>query len=114
MTVDPSVLEGLTARLGEKGAAFRASLIETWREEATSRLAGLDEAVDTDDRDAVMVVAHTLKSSSAALGAQALAATCDAIEHGLRAGEDRDLAADATAMREGAAAADADFSRLWG
>ncbi|MCU1603215.1 MAG: domain S-box [Frankiales bacterium] len=114
MTVDPSVLDGLTARLGDKAAGFRASLIRTWRDECTSRLRGLDDAVASGDRDAVMVVAHTLRSSAAALGASVLAATCEDVESALRAGEARDLAADAAALKADTAAADAEFTRLWG
>lgn len=114
MTVDPSVLDDLTARLGERGAAFRTSLVQTWREESASRTLDLDAAVAAGDRSGVSVVAHTLRSSSAALGAHELAATCEAIENGLRAGEDRDLAADAAAIKAGVAATAEELTRLWG
>jgi signal transduction histidine kinase/CheY-like chemotaxis protein len=112
--VDPSVLEALTSRLGDRGPAFRTSLVQTWRDEATGRLAELDAAVPAGDLDAVARVAHTLKSSSAALGAMPLSAVCEEVELGLRAGNARDLAADATALREAVAAADAAFTALWG
>jgi signal transduction histidine kinase/CheY-like chemotaxis protein/HPt (histidine-containing phosphotransfer) domain-containing protein len=112
--VDRSVLEALTSRLGDRGEAFRTSLVQTWRDETAGRLAELDAAVRAQDADAVARVAHTLRSSSAALGAMPLSFLCEEVELGLRAGDERDLAADAAALRAGAAAADAAFTVLWG
>lgn len=51
---------------------------------------------DNDARDPGLVagIAHTLKSSSASVGALALAASCADVEHRLRAGAADDLHAD--------------------
>jgi HPt (histidine-containing phosphotransfer) domain-containing protein len=111
--VDPSVLEALSARLGDRGPAFRSSLVRTWRDETTVRLADLDAAVAAGDADGVSRVAHTLKSSSGALGATGLSALCAQIEVSLRAGESRDLAADAAALRTAVSAASTAFTTRW-
>ena len=111
--VDPSVLDGLTERLGDRGPAFRTSLVQTWRDETRARLADLDAAVAAGDRDGVARVTHTLKSSSGALGAQPLSELCESIELSLRAGEQRDLAADAAQVHAAVTAADAAFAALW-
>ena len=111
--VDASVLESLTARLGDRGPAFRVNLIQTWRDETSARLSDLDAAVSAGDADGVTRVAHTLKSSSSALGAQPLSALCTEVELALRAGQPRDLAADAAAIRAAVQDADAAFTTLW-
>ena len=111
--VDPSVLDALTGRLGDRGPEFRDRLVQTWREEVGPRLTELDAAAASGNRDGVMRVAHTLKSSSSALGARPLSVLCEEIELGLRAGQDRDLAADAAALHASVRDADAAFSALW-
>jgi HPt (histidine-containing phosphotransfer) domain-containing protein len=113
VSVDPAVLESLVARLGDRGPAFRTSLVRTWRDETAARLVELDTAVAAGDGDRVSRVAHTLRSSSGALGALALSALCGLIEASLRAGEPRDLAADAAALHAAVSAADAAFTTLW-
>jgi CheY-like chemotaxis protein len=111
--VDASVLESLTERLGDRGPAFRASLVQTWRDESAARLVELEEAVAGGDADGVARVAHTVKSSSAALGAMQLSALCEEVELSLRAGESRDLAADGAALTAAVAAAGEAFTALW-
>jgi HPt (histidine-containing phosphotransfer) domain-containing protein len=91
--VDPAVLESLVARLGERGPAFRTSLLRTWRDETAARLVDLDAAAAAGDADGVSRVAHPLTSSSAALGATELSAVCAQIEVSLRGGASGDLAA---------------------
>lgn len=111
--VDRAVLDALTDRLGERGPAFRSSILSTWRDEVAGRLRELDEAVAAGDRSAVARVAHTLKSGAAALGARHLAALSEQVELGLRGREERDLTADSAALHACVAAADAAFTRLW-
>ena len=50
--------------------------------------AGIEAAVATDDRDELRRLAHTLKSTSAAMGASALAAECARIEQECATGDD--------------------------
>jgi HPt (histidine-containing phosphotransfer) domain-containing protein len=112
--VDASVLDSLTGRLGERGPDFRTSLIATWHEEASSRLADLDAAVRDGDADGVARVAHTLKSGSASLGAVPLARVCDEIETRLRGPKPSgDLAEDAARIHEGVARTSSAFGTLW-
>ncbi|MGZ6827970.1 MAG: response regulator, partial [Mycobacteriales bacterium] len=111
--VDPAVLEALTGRLGDRAAAFRTSLVQTWRTEADGRLAELDAAVAAGDAEGVARVAHTLKSGSASLGAGPLAAACEEVEERLRAGRASDLAADGRLLHEHVARAAEAFARLW-
>ena len=111
--VDPAVLVALTERLGDRAEGFRQVLIRTFEEESAVRLAELDAAVAAEDRDGVSRVAHTLKSSSAALGALVLAAWCEEVEGGLRAGAPRDLSADASRIRHLLGEAQAELHRLW-
>jgi HPt (histidine-containing phosphotransfer) domain-containing protein len=111
--VDPSRLDALTARLGDRGPTFRVSLVQTWRDEAACRLAELDAAAQAGDAEGVGRGAHTLKSGSAALGAGPLAALCERVESSVRAGEERDLHADASCIRHAVEAASEAFRRLW-
>ena len=74
--VDPAVLTALVDRLGPRAAEFRATLIDTWAQEATGRAADLETARSAGDVEAVARIAHTLKSGSASLGALRLAEAC--------------------------------------
>jgi signal transduction histidine kinase/DNA-binding response OmpR family regulator len=111
--VDPTVLQELTARLGDKGPAFLTSLVQTWRDEVASRLADLDAAVAAGDPEGIARVAHTLKSGSASLGAGPLAATCEQVEERLRGPGPHDLEAASAALHDGVARASAAFTQLW-
>jgi HPt (histidine-containing phosphotransfer) domain-containing protein len=105
--VDPSILRALTDRLGERGAEFRDSLIDTWANEVERRLAELDQAAATGDRDGVARAAHAMKSSCAALGALAMSRSCLELERAVRAGAQVDLTAAAAQVR-----AEADRARI--
>jgi HPt (histidine-containing phosphotransfer) domain-containing protein len=110
-SVDPTVLGELTARLGDRAPAFLAGLVETFQAESAQRLGELDAAAAAGNATAAARVAHTMKSSSAVVGARALAALCTQIELDLRQGLVRDLAADAAAVRALSDRAGADLAR---
>jgi len=93
--VDPAVLTALVNRLGPRAAEFRATLIDTWAQEATGRAADLETARSAGDVEAVARIAHTLKSGSASLGALRLAEACEQVETELRGGGEHDLEAGA-------------------
>jgi hypothetical protein len=81
--LDPDGRHGVVVRVLE---AFETSL---------GRLLGqLREEPDAGDAAVVAGIAHTLKSSSASVGALALSARCAEIERRLREGADGDLQAD--------------------
>jgi HPt (histidine-containing phosphotransfer) domain-containing protein len=85
--LDPDGRHGVLARVL---AAYEASLGRA--------LGQLQAARDAGDARAVAELAHKLKSSSASVGALALASSCAEIERRLRSGEAGDLRADVARM----------------
>jgi HPt (histidine-containing phosphotransfer) domain-containing protein len=83
--LDPQVLAELRAATGDDEEFIR-DLVATYVDEAPANLAALTAAVAGGDVDAVVRPAHTLKSSSASLGAMRLSAICREIEEAGRAG----------------------------
>jgi histidine phosphotransfer protein HptB len=81
--LDPDGRHGVVARVL---ATFESSLLR--------QLAQLDEARERGDADEIGRVAHTLKSSSASIGALALSAVCAEVEQAVRAGETAELVKD--------------------
>ncbi len=111
--VDPTVLVALTERLGDRAEDFRRTLVTTFRDEAAGRVSEMDQAVLAGDVDGVTRTAHTLKSSSAALGAMRLSAFCTELEADLRAGVERDLASSARELHGLLGRAEARLTELW-
>jgi signal transduction histidine kinase/CheY-like chemotaxis protein len=81
--VDHHVLGALTARLGARGEAVRARLVETWRTENSGRMDELETACAADDVLTVKRVLHAVRGSSGSLGALRLAQACLAWEERL-------------------------------
>ena len=94
--IAPEVLQRLVAPLGEAGQAFLAQLIATYRQDSPHLVAAITAAIAAGDGAQLTQAAHTLKSSSAALGAVALAETCQALE---RLGHHGDWAAEAASLK---------------
>jgi signal transduction histidine kinase/CheY-like chemotaxis protein/HPt (histidine-containing phosphotransfer) domain-containing protein len=103
--VDPSVLQGLTGRLGDRAGAVVGRLVDTWEAETATRLAALDEAVAAGDAEAAARTAHAVRGGSAALGALRVAEVCAAAEQALKDGRPVDLAAFRDELRTAVAAA---------
>lgn len=100
--LDKSVLGELRESVGDDDA-FIADLVATYLAESADHLAAMDEAAAAGDPAAIVRPAHTLKSSSAALGALRLAAIARDIEVAGRATDAADLparVADARAARD--------------
>ncbi len=96
MLSTPAVLDdGALARLRELDPSGASRLMERVLKaflSSTDRLRiQADAARATDDRPALRLVAHTLKSSSASIGATRLAAVCAQIEATLRDASGADL-----------------------
>ena len=72
--------------VGEFGADFLVELIGDYLDDAAARLARMQQAVAASDAKALMLEAHTLKSSSANLGALGLSAIAKRLEEMARAG----------------------------
>ena len=80
--VDLAVLEEFRAMMGE----VASELIGLFLEDTPRLLADLRETVAHGDAEGLQRAAHTLKSSSASLGAMGLSALCQELEVMRRAG----------------------------
>jgi PAS domain S-box-containing protein len=83
--VDPAVLEQLRATMGEDPEAF-VDVIGAYLEDSPKLLAAMREAAALGERDGFTRAAHTLKSSSATIGAGHLSSLCAQLESVGRAG----------------------------
>ncbi|MXN75284.1 response regulator [Burkholderia sp. 4701] len=102
--IDRKALDALRAlqRPGRPDVLTR--IIDQFDLDAPRLIAGMHAAVAAGDADALKLASHTLKSSSANVGAQVLSARCREIEQLARA-------ADVAAAAALVAGADADFAR---
>jgi len=112
--VDHDVLGRLTGRLGERGAAVRARLVDSWRQETATRLEELAGAADREDVEVFLRLLHTIKGGSAAMGAGRLADVCADLEQRTRDGVPVDLPASVRAVRAEVDAASASFGDVGG
>ena len=103
--LDESVLRELEESTGDD-PAFVRDLIETYLADVPLQLEGIEGAIAADDSDALIRPAHTLKSSSATLGAMRLADISRTLEMTGRSGT-----LDAT-TRENANVARAEWSNV--
>jgi two-component system, sensor histidine kinase and response regulator len=83
--VDERVLAELMASTGDD-IAFVRELVETYLADTPTQLEAMTAAVDADDADALVRPAHTLKSSSATVGAMRLSAVARELEMAGRSG----------------------------
>lgn len=67
--LDPKVLQEFRTAAGENASAFLAELIDCYLEETPKQLQAMKAAASQGDANALRSETHTLKSSSAALGA---------------------------------------------
>ena len=98
--LDTVVLDELAASVGgDRG--FVADLIQTYLADSSGQVDAVEAAVPAGDAEALVRPAHTLKSSSATLGAKQLSALARRLEMTGRSGSlDDDARADATLLRE--------------
>lgn len=78
-TLDEAVLDELRASV-QGDRAFVVELIEAYLADGAAHIEAIGTAVDADDADALVRPAHTLKSSSATLGARRIGATARELE----------------------------------
>ena len=95
---DEAVIDELRVATGDD-EAFLLDLVETYLSEGEGHLGGMAAAVEAADPAAIVRPAHTLKSSSASIGAMRLSAICRAIEEAGRAGRADGLARDVELAR---------------
>jgi two-component system, sensor histidine kinase and response regulator len=85
--LDTGALEQLRKAGGADGAAFVERIVGGFLAEAGQQLDSMHNAVVQADAKALRHAAHTLKSSSAAVGATQLSQLCRSLEFGAAAGE---------------------------
>jgi CheY-like chemotaxis protein len=78
--LDQAGIRGLRATLTPQQ---RLTLVDTFDQQSATSIAALRDAVRTRDHDEVRRVTHTLKGSSASLGATALARSCQRLSDGI-------------------------------
>ena len=84
---DPAPLDDLLEAMGEAGPELVRSLVVTFLDEAPRLLAAAAEAEGAGRNKEVQRAAHSLKSSSAALGALRLSSACRELETAARDGD---------------------------
>lgn len=100
--LDAAVLAELRASVGND-RSFVVDLIETYLSDSTAQIEAVEGALDQADADALVRPAHTLKSSSATLGAKRLSTLARTLEMAGRTG----------AIDEAAQAGGANLRRTW-
>ncbi len=78
--VDPKALHKLQDMLGEPASEALAEVIDSYLENAPKLIEAIRTAVSCQDAASLQQAAHTLKSSSAALGATTLSQLCQELE----------------------------------
>jgi len=84
--IDQRALDGIRSLANDTAPDLLEQVIRLYLTSAHELLNQLRTGLQANDKDAVRVAAHTLKSSSANLGATALADMCKQLEHAARAG----------------------------
>ena len=96
--LDQGVLAELRVATGDD-EAFIIDLVETYVTEGAASMSGLLEAAAAKDCPAIVRPAHSLKSTSASVGAMRLSVICRSIEEDGRASRSDSLRADADLAR---------------
>jgi HPt (histidine-containing phosphotransfer) domain-containing protein len=86
---------------------FLAELVDTYLQDGAAQVEALRVAATSGDIEGVVRPAHTLKSSSASVGAMPLAELCRTLEADARSGHVPDLAARVAAVADAFTAASA-------
>ncbi|MBL0210004.1 MAG: Hpt domain-containing protein [Holophagaceae bacterium] len=79
-TLDPLALDQLRPFKGHDGGSLLGNLIQVYLEQLPDRVEGLLKAHGEGDARSVFKIAHTLKSTSASLGAYGLQGLCQRLE----------------------------------
>jgi len=89
----PAAATGFVAQLdpqqiallvGLRNGTLLPQLLRTYREQATTQIADLRAATANEDADAMSRIAHTLKSASFSIGANAIGELCTQLENNAR------------------------------
>src|SRR5689334_9913074 len=85
--LDKQTLDTLIGLFGDEGPEAISSLIDEYFTELSAALAQMEQAIIQQDGNNLYVLAHTLKSSSANMGAASISAIAKQIEAAARVGE---------------------------
>ncbi len=99
VTLDHSAIEAVRQLDPDGNDRLLARLIALYRDDSSQLLADIDNAMKLGDAESVARAAHTLKSSSANLGATNVAALARQIEHSARSGDLTELPSSITKLR---------------
>ncbi|WP_083886991.1 GAF domain-containing hybrid sensor histidine kinase/response regulator [Nodosilinea nodulosa] len=102
-TVDWASLHALEQALGHNDPNFMADLIASYLESSDQLLAEMVTAEQRQDWATLQRVAHTLKSSSATIGAVPLSTLCQELEKTVRQGDDQSHTPQIETIRQAAA-----------
>jgi HPt (histidine-containing phosphotransfer) domain-containing protein len=100
MTLDAEALARLAALDPTGESQLLGRVLNAFQSSIARLMPQLDAARRSADRAAIRLVAHTLKSSSASIGALALSRLCAQVETAIRLDTTGDLDADIDAMTE--------------
>jgi signal transduction histidine kinase/CheY-like chemotaxis protein len=99
VTLDHSAIEAVRQLDPDGQDRLLARLIALYRDDSSQLLADIDNGMKVSDAEAVARAAHTLKSSSANLGATNVAAIARQIENSARNGDLTDMMSSITKLR---------------
>jgi signal transduction histidine kinase/DNA-binding response OmpR family regulator len=99
VTLDASAIDAVRQLDPDGKDRLLSRLIALYRDDSSQLLADIDNGLKMGDAEAIARAAHTLKSSSANLGATNVAAIARQIENSARAGEIGDLIGSVTKLR---------------
>jgi two-component system sensor histidine kinase/response regulator len=99
VTLDNAAIEAVRQLDPDGNDRLLQRLIALYRDDSSQLLADIDNGLKTSNAEAIARAAHTLKSSSANLGATGVAAIARQIEHSARNGDLNDMAASVTKLR---------------
>jgi two-component system sensor histidine kinase/response regulator len=99
VTLDHSAIEAVRQLDPDGNDRLLSRLIALYRDDSSQLIADIDNGLKVGDSEAIARAAHTLKSSSANLGATSVAAIARQIEHAARGGDLEDMAASFTKLR---------------
>jgi two-component system sensor histidine kinase/response regulator len=91
-SIEKAIVEKAKSWIEEYGENFLVELVELYLEDTPKRLLELRRALDTGDTPTLTREAHTIKSSSANLGAMKMSGFAKELEIAGRAGEMRQMA----------------------
>lgn len=110
--IDPSALDSYREIMGEEADKFVSEVLQTYQENSRMLLAQLDESLARGDVITFTRTAHTLKSSSATIGAVQVAALAKILEDITASGFPPNIEADLQRLKNEWAEASQEIQRL--